>query len=342
MYKIGNKEMEIPLIQGAMGVGISLGNLAGHVAKEGAMGNISMVNIGYREEDFYTNPREANKRAFLEELEKAREISMGKGIIGVNLMRAMKDFDNLISFVAESDIDAVTVGAGLPLELPKYFLDKDIALGFIVSSLRALKILLKTWGKRYMRLPDFVVYEGPRAGGHLGFNIDEIMEDNSIYDESRELVEELRETNIKLFLAGGVIAPEDLRHAREIGAYGVQMGSRFIATYEADCHQNFKEKIITSTSEDLTLFKSPAGMLGRGIKNSLLEQVEEGRIQPSRCIKCLETCDYKTTSFCITEALINSAKGDIENGLIFSGSKVDEINKIVHVSEIIEDMKRGV
>lgn len=344
--KIGNKTIRNPIIQGGMGVGVSLGNLSGAVAKEGCMGTISMVGIGYREEDFYANPLGANKRAFRQELKKAREISKGEGLIGINIMVAVNDYEELVEEALKGKVDFIISGAGLPLNLPELVGDEDVLIAPIVSSLKAFKLINKVWTNRYNRFPDFIIVEGSEAGGHLGFKLDEIGNGQTLKAITVEIINEVQKLKedfgikIPIFVAGSVYDGYDLKMFRELGATGIQIGTRFIGTYECDVHPNFKNLIVNSTKKDLIIIKSPVGLLGRAIKNKFLEEVKLNRRPSKRCIKCLKTCSPKETPYCILDALINAAKGNVENGLIFSGSNIHRVNEIVSVKEIIKEIMK--
>lgn len=342
--KIKDKIVQYPIIQGAMGVGISLGGLSGSVAKEGAMGTISMVGIGYNEEDYYDNPLKANKRAFKKELEKARSISKGRGLIGVNIMVVLNKYEKLVELAVKEKVDFIISGAGLPLNLPGLVEDEDILLCPIVSSARALKLINKVWRKKYNRLPDFVVLEGSGAGGHLGFKKEEIETGKSLEELTVEVLEYLEEIKketgkeIPLFVAGSVYDGYDLKKYRDMGAAGIQIGTRFIGTYECDADERYKDFVIDSKEEDLVIINSPVGILGRAINNKFIKEVEQERKPSSRCINCLQTCDPKTTQYCISEALINAVKGDIDKGLIFAGSNLNRVSKKVSVKTIIKEI----
>lgn len=340
--KIGNKAIKYPIIQGGMGVGVSLGGLSGAVAKEGAMGTISTVGIGYREEDFYKSPLKANKRAFKKELKKAREISEGEGLVGVNIMVAINDYEELVKEAAKEKVDYIISGAGIPLNLPELVEDEDVLLAPIVSSLKAFKLINKVWTKRYNRFPDFLIVEGTGAGGHLGFKTDEITNGQTLEEIAMEIVEEVQkikmntEVEISIFVAGSVYDGYDLKKFRKLGVTGLQIGTRFIATNECDADPKFKDLIVNSTKEDLIIIESPVGLPGRAIKNKFLEDIKINRRPSKRCINCLKTCSPRETPYCILDALINAVSGDMENGLFFSGSNVHRINKIVSVKNIIE------
>lgn len=339
MYQFLNKEIKIPTIQGGMGIGVSLGNLAGTVAKEGAIGTISMVVPGYMEADFEDDKDSANEKGFKRELEKARQISEGSGLIGVNIMYALRDYEKLVDLAVRSDVDFIVVGAGLPLNLPELVPD-TMPIAPIVSSTRALKILLRRWQK-FNRVPDFLIIEGIDAGGHLGFK--EIDEDFDLEKLTKDILDLLKLENLSIpvFVAGGLNVDTDLKKYRDLGAFGIQLGTRFLATKEADCHPDLKEMIVKSTTDDMVLFKSPVGMIGRGIKNKFLKEVENHRIPSKRCIRCIKTCDPSTTRFCIYDSLRASVTGDIDQGLVFAGKSIDQIDEIFTVKEVLEKIEKG-
>ena len=336
--KIKNKKVDYPIIQGGMGVGISLGRLAGSVALEGGMGTISMANIGYKEEDFYKNSRQANIRGFKKELEEARSISRGRGLIGVNIMVVGTQYEELARIAGEENVDYIICGAGIPLNLPELVENKDVFLAPIVSSLRALQVINKVWKKKYNRFPDFIVVEGKGAGGHLGFKMDGIETGKNLEDLTLEIVNYLRELgeDIPIFVAGSVYDGHDLRKFRELGATGIQIGTRFIGTYECDADIRFKEFVVSSNKEDLTIIKSQVGIPGRAIKNKFLHDIEKTRRPAKKCINCLQTCNPRETQFCISDALISAVKGDIDNALIFAGSNLDRVKEIVSVKSLME------
>lgn len=331
------QNLSIPIIQGGMGVGVSGGRLAGSVAREGAMGTIAGVALGYNQPDFYKNTKEANLRMLRHEIEKAKQLSEGNGLIAVNIMVATTEFDTLCRAAAECGADAILSGAGLPLDLPALVEGYDILLAPIISSQKALKIILRHWQKKYRRLPDFVVIEGPKAGGHLGFKPEDV--DTPLDGILIECVEYLKSLSlsIPLFVGGGVNDAEKLNYYRSLGAYGAQIGTRFILTEECDAHINFKKKLCESTDDDVGLLHSPVGLPGRAVKNAFFEKSKEGRIPPKRCVDCLKTCNPATTRFCICEKLINAVRGDVEDGLVFCSAEISKWNKITTVKEVLKE-----
>lgn len=344
--KIGTKEMTIPIIQGGMGVGVSLSSLAGAVMKEGGMGVISAAHPGYRDPLFWKDSLAANKKALKEEIQKAKDISGGNGICGVNIMVASKDYDEYVVAAAEGKAEAIISGAGMPMNLPALVKGYDILIAPIVSSARAAKLILRSWSQRDDRCADFVVVEGCEAGGHLGFKKEDVINGNAETLEEilpqvlQEVAvyEEKYEKEIPVFVAGGIFTGQDIAKYIKLGAAGVQMATRFIATYECDADQRFKDHIIQSTQANIELVGSPAGLPGRAVMTPFMETTKCGRIAPTRCITCMKPCIPATTPYCITDALIKAVQGDIEHGLVFAGSNAYRVTKMMHVHDLISEL----
>ena len=333
------EKLDFPIIQGGMGIGISLGGLAGAVAREGGMGVISTANIGFREPDFWENPREADKRALEKEIKKARSIAGGKGLLAINAMVATTGFGELVRKAVSCGIDAVISGAGLPLELPELTKGSDVLIAPVVSSGRAAKMLKKIWETRHGRRPDFFVVEGSQAGGHLGFEQEEVEQGNAkpLLTILKEVVKEAED--IPVFAAGSVFDSKDIRKCLDAGARGVQIATRFIATEECDASEGFKDVILSAKEEDVTILKSPVGMPGRGLKTPLIQKVKDGlRFGPERCIRCIHTCEPKTTLYCINNALIQAFYGNKEEGLFFCGGNVGRVNSMTTVKALMEEL----
>ncbi|WP_123054878.1 nitronate monooxygenase family protein [Clostridium sp. JN-1] len=341
---IGDITARVPIIQGGMGVGVSGYKLSSAVANEGGIGVISGVQIGYREPDFETNTTEANKRALRKEIRKARDLSP-KGVLGVNLMVAISDYEELVKVCVEENVDIIISGAGLPLRLPEFTENSSIKIAPIVSSGKAANIITKQWIKKHSKLPDLVVVEGPEAGGHLGFSKDQLLKNETkLEDIVKEVIdvmktfEEKYNKNIPIVAAGGIYSGEDIARFLKIGASGVQMATRFVATYECDADINFKNAYVNSKKEDLTLIQSPVGLPGRAIRNKFISKMELERLAPTKCYNCLKKCDPKKTPYCISKALIHAVKGELENALIFTGSSAYKIDKIVTVKQLMQEL----
>lgn len=347
---IGDMKLEVPIIQGGMGVGISLGNLAGHVAKNGGMGVISTAHPGYRAEDFEKNPTEVNKRELAKEIQKAKEIAKGKGMVAINAMVAITDYAQMVEVAIKNKIDAIISGAGLPMNLPGFVKGTKVKIAPIVSSGKAARLICKTWDRRYHVAPDFVVIEGSEAGGHLGFHKEDVLNKTTakladIFKEVKETLQpfvEKYQKEIPIFVAGGVYDADDIKQFMDLGADGVQMATRFICTEECDADIIYKEAFINAKKEDIEIVKSPVGMPGRAIMTKLTERLKnDERIPVKRCYNCLVPCDVKTTPYCISSALINAAKGNLDEGLVFSGSNGYRNDKIVTVKELMDELKEG-
>lgn len=338
--------ISIPLIQGGMGVGISLGNLAGHVALNGGMGVISTAHPGYREEDFENNTLNANVRALKKEIKKAKDIAESNGMVAVNAMVAIKDYDEMIQASLDAGVDAIISGAGLPLRLPQLVEGHDVLIAPIVSSGKACRLILRNWNKKYKRCADFIVIEGSQAGGHLGFKKEDLLNRKvqtleEIFLEVKEVVKEFEDLfnkHIPIFVAGGIYTKEDIQKYLALGVDGVQMATRFITTYECDASDKYKEMFLKAKKEDIELVTSPVGMPGRAIRNKLTETIKTQRIPVKKCYQCLIPCDVKTTPYCISKALIEACKGNIDEGLIFSGTNGYRSDKLISVKDLIEEL----
>lgn len=346
--QIRNFTLEKPIIQGGMGIGVSLGNLAGNVAKCGGMGIISTVNAGYREPDFNKFPVEANLRALKQEIEKAKNISEGNGIVGINIMVAVNHYQETVKTAVEAGVQAIISGAGLPTDLPSYVGDADVAIAPIVSSGKAASLICRNWDKKYSRIPDFIVIEGPKAGGHLGYKKEEILSGTAkspfeTLPEVKEAVKEYEDKynkSIPIFIGGGIFDAEDVKKALDSGADGVQIGTRFIATKECDASQTYKDMIINAKEEDAVIVVSPVGLPGRALRTTLIENLDNGvKLNPEICNDCLKACPHgKNAPYCISRALVAAVTGDVENGLFFCGSNVGRVDKMTTVEELLNEL----
>lgn len=343
--KIGNLVAKVPIVQGGMGVGISLSSLAGNVALNGGIGVLSGVDIGFNEPDYYKNKKEANLRALKYHIRRAREIAKG-GIIGINIMTVLNNFEDMVKNAVEEKIDIIFSGAGLPLNLPSFTKDSLTKIVPIVSSDRAASIICKTWDKRYEVAPDAVVVEGPLAGGHLGFSREDLDNPEKALEKLVPQVidavkpyEDKYNKEIPIIAAGGIFNGADVARFFKLGAKGAQLGSRFAATYECDASDAFKDSYITATKEDIELIKSPVGLIGRAIRNGFLKEVEAGNKKPIKCIvNCLKPCEPKEAPYCIANALINAQKGNLKSGFVFAGANAYRIEKITSVKKLIEEL----
>jgi NAD(P)H-dependent flavin oxidoreductase YrpB (nitropropane dioxygenase family) len=368
--KIGELEIKIPIVQGGMSVGISLSRLASAVAKMGCIGVIGAAGIGMLEPDFSTNFKRSNKRALIKEIRKAKELT--NGIIGVNIMVALSDFDELLLVAIEEGADLVFLGAGLPLKVPMDILKKSSTKVVpIVSSVRAANIIFQYWAKKYNQVPDAVVVEGPLAGGHLGFKKEQINDPNytlekilpEVISVMKTFEQQFNKSNytlekilpevisvmktfeqqfnksIPVIAAGGIYTGADIHKFIQLGAQGVQMATRFVATYECDADVKFKEAYVKCKKEDLIIIDSPVGLPGRAIRDIFLDDVSAGIKKPFKCPwKCLKGCDYRKAPYCIALALTDAKKGKLDDGFAFAGANAYRVDKIVSVKELIETL----
>ncbi len=369
---IGDMVAKYPVIQGGMGVGISLSSLAGAVAKAGGIGIISTAQIGFRDPDFLKEPMEANMRAIHSEFARARAIAP-KGIIGFNIMVATRNYAQYVKEAIKAGADIIISGAGLPVDLPEYLSEaKRIAaeagetvrtkIAPIVSTAKSAMVICKMWDRKYKRIPDLVVIEGPLAGGHLGFTREQLSQygadtpnvsqtyDSVVYDEEirgimkvvKQFEEKYRQ-HIPVVIAGGIYTHDDVTHAIELGADGVQVATRFVTTEECDAPMSYKQTYLDAKEEDIVITQSPVGMPGRAIRNSFLEKItaqkatgEKAKI--THCYQCLEHCDPKNIPYCITKALSNAAEGDLDQALLFCGSNAYLADRMETVDEVMQDL----
>ena len=347
--QIGNLEAKLPIIQGGMGVAVSLSGLASAVANEGGIGIISSAGIGMLLPGFAKNFQDANKKALRREIRKAR--SMTDGIIGVNIMMALTDYEDHMIVAMEEGVDLIISGAGLPLKIPEIVLKDKAAENRtkflpIVSSAKAASLIFRYWSNHFGVIPDGVVVEGPAAGGHLGFKKPQLSNPEYTLDkivlqvvDTLMPLEEKFGKKLPVIAAGGIYTGEDMYNIMKQGARGVQIATRLVPTDECDASLAFKEAYIHSSKEDLIVIDSPVGLPGRAIKNRFLEDVANGKKHPVNCPwKCLRSCDYKTAPYCISQALVNAAKGKLKNGFVFAGSNAWRTNKIQPVKAVLNEM----
>ncbi|HHU72132.1 MAG TPA: nitronate monooxygenase [Clostridiales bacterium] len=342
---IGDIIARIPIIQGGMGVGVSLSNLAGAVAREGGIGIISTAQIGFDDPNFNKNQLKANLSGIRKHIDKAKEISNG-GVVGVNIMVATKKYEHYVKAACEGGADLIISGAGLPIGLPEMVKGFKTKIAPIVSSIKAASVILKMWDRKYSRTADLLVVEGPRAGGHLGFhkedldNIDDMDFDKEIKGiiKIKKEYEEKYKLSIPVVVAGGIFDREDIKHALELGADGVQMGTRFVVTQECDASLEYKQAYLRAREEDVQIVISPVGMPGRALINPLMRRVKDGKLPIKQCFNCLEHCNPRVAPYCITKALIDAVKGNVEEGLIFCGDNVHRLKEMTTVKDIFDEL----
>lgn len=351
--EFGDLVATLPIIQGGMGIGISMHRLASAVAAGGGIGVISTAGIAFDEPDVIKNKDEANQRALACEIRKARELS--EGIIGVNVMGVLQDFAVQVRTAISEKIDVIFSGSSLPLDLPKYLQDLceekqqqfHTKLVPILSSARAASIVCRKWLSRFDYLPDGIVIEGPKAGGHLGFKPEEI--DNPEFAleklipatvEAMKPFEDKAGRKVPVIAAGGVFNGEDVYNIMELGASGVQLGTRFVATEECDADHRFKQAYIDARSEDAVIIKSPVGLPGRALGCDFLKRLN-GHGELVACkFSCISTCDPSNAPYCISSALRNAMCGKLESGFVFCGSNVGRVEAITTVAELLDSIKQ--
>lgn len=339
---IGGLRARLPIIQGGMGIGISLSRLASAVANEGGVGVISGVQIGFRDPHFRENPVKANLKAIGEEIAKARALSP-HGIIGMNFMSIDSHYSEYVREAVKNGIDLIISGAGLPLALPKLVAGTKTRIMPIVSSARACRLVLTSWLKKDGRIPDGVVVEGPMAGGHLGFKLDDLLAGThqKLEEALTDVIAYVRDfeakhgVKIPVIAAGGLNSHEDIEHMLELGADGVQMGTVFVATEECDAADGFKQTYVNAKPGDARIILSPTGFAARAVNTDFVQQAyDRGGIPVEHCFGCMpQLCHPDTTPYCLSNALFRSARG--EGGLVFCGARVDEIKEITTVPKLM-------
>lgn len=342
---IGDLTVKLPIIQGGMGVSVSLSGLASAVANEGGIGVIAAAMIGMSESNILSDPQNADITALRKEIRQARSRTNGR--LGVNIMVALTNYSDLVKTAIDEQIDMIISGAGLPLDLPKYLRDTSHPkLVPIVSSGRAATLLCKKWAK-LDHLPDAFIVEGPMAGGHLGLKREQIFDPNfaleklipEVLDAVKPFAEQYH-ANIPVIAAGGIYTGADIHKFLQMGAAGVQMATRFVGTHECDADIAFKQTYIKAKEEDIVIIDSPVGLPGRAIRNAFLDAVSQGKKIPFACpYQCVTTCEYTSSPYCIASALINAKKGRLTHGFAFCGQNAYRVDRIVSVKELIATLQ---
>ncbi len=349
---IGDLHVKLPIVQGGMGVAVSMAGLASAVANAGGIGVISAAAIGMTDPNYMKKFHEANKRALRNEIRKAR--SKTNGVLGVNIMMALTDHEELIKVAVEEKIDVIFIGAGLPLKIPALLANAGLN-GYKtkivpkVSSAKAASTIFRYWAAKYNFVPDAVVVEGPMAGGHLGFTKEYLAEDmvplHKLVEETVIAIEPFEKTfgkSIPIIAGGGVNSGKDMYNIMQAGAKAVKVGTRFVTTHECDASIEYKESYLAANKEDIVIIDSPVGLPGRVVKNKFVQQIMDGEAKPFKCPwKCLSRCDYREAPFCIAKALYNSATGKMDEGFAFAGAKAYMATEINSVSDVIDDLVSG-
>jgi len=342
---IGDLEIKLPIVQGAMGIRVSTFSLVAAVANCGGAGTIASVGLGFGTDENDTDFVKSSREALRREIRQAKKLS--NGVIGVNNMVALANYEDLVRTTVEEKADFIASGAGLPLKLPEYTAGSPIKLIPIISSAKAAAVMIRAWKKRYNRLPDAFIVEGPLAGGHLGFSAEELTTPGSknletILAEVLEVVssyEQEMHVQIPVIAAGGIFSGKDVAEFIRRGAQGVQIASRFLTTPECDVSEILKQKYIAATDEDILIIKSPVGMPGRVIRTTFIDRMLRGERAPAKCrYRCLKTCDPATTPYCISKALYEAVRGNMDEAVVFAGSNVSRITRLASVQELMDEI----
>jgi NAD(P)H-dependent flavin oxidoreductase YrpB (nitropropane dioxygenase family) len=342
--QIGNITTDVPIVQGAMGVRISLSSLASAVANAGGIGTIASVGLGDIEKA-KTEYERISREALIAEIRKAK--SLTNGPLAVNVMGVLSNADDLIRTSVLEGIKIIVSGASLPLRLPALVEDRSVSLVPIISSGRAAELVLRAWDKRYMRTADGIILEGPLAGGHLGFSMDQLkqLERHSLPFLLADVLEAIKPyedkygRKIPVIAGGGVYDGKDIAEMLLAGASAVQMATRFVCTVECDVTQEFKQSYLDAKKEDIVIIKSPVGLPGRAIRNKFIKDLEVQEKQVIKCpYRCLTTCNVAEAKYCIALALVNACYGKIDQGLIFCGQNAYRCQKIVTVRDLISEL----
>lgn len=341
---LGNLRIELPIIQGGMGVRVSSSSLTSAVSNEGGLGVIAAVGLG---EECVNDKRDYRTRSRAELTNIIRDTrSMTKNPFGVNIMCVLTNYDDLVDAAQSESIDVIISGAGLPLRLPSLIKNDKTKLVPIVSSARAAHIICSAWQRRYKRLPDAIIVEGPLAGGHLGYSMAELDDKEHVFLDNivQEVLTVTRDfesdkSRVPVIAAGGIFDGQDIARVIRLGASGVQMATRFVCTHECDVSLEYKKAYMSAKQEDIVVIQSPVGMPGRVIRNEFVKRILNGQHIDFGCeYQCLLTCDAKKVNYCIAKALVNAYRGDLDNGFAMCGSNAYRINKIISVKELITEL----
>jgi len=342
---IGDLKIKVPIIQAGMGVKVSTAALASAVAICGGAGTIASVGLASGDADASTDYVGSSNRTFQKEIRQSK--AQTKEVVGVNIMVALNNYEEMVRTAVKEDVDFIISGAGLPLSLPEYTKGSSVKLIPVVSSARSAEVILKTWKRRYKRLPDAIVVEGPMAGGHLGFKAEDLIAETTdsletIVTEVLAMIEKYREgegAEIPVIAAGGIFDGKDIARFFKLGAKGVQMGTRFVATDECPVTDAFKNLYVSTKKEDVIIIKSPVGMPGRAIRTKFIDRVMQNEKFPFKCdYQCLRSCDVKNTPYCIALAMCNATLGNLDEAVVFAGANVFRVKEIVSVEHLMNEL----
>jgi nitronate monooxygenase len=341
---IGGLKIQLPIIQGGMGVRVSNSSLASAVSNQGALGVIAAVGLGEEIENNQLSYPLRSCESFTQSIRDTRQKT--KNPFGVNIMCVLTNYEELVNVAQEESVDVIISGAGLPLRLPSLIKNSKTKLIPIISSARAASIICSTWKRRYKRLPDALIVEGPLAGGHLGYSLAELEDKENfslenILQKVVQVAHEFKEGDLKIpvIAAGGIFDGKDIAKFIRLGADGVQMGTRFVCTHECDVALEYKQEYLKAGQDDIVVIKSPVGMPGRVIRNEFVKRIIQGERMDFNCqYHCLYTCDPKKVNYCIAKALLNASRGQLDKGFAMCGSNAYRIQKIISVKELIAEL----
>lgn len=341
---IGDLKIQIPIIQGGMGVRVSNSSLVSAVSSQGALGVIAAVGLGEEVEIKELSYPERSMASLTQSIRQAR--AKTKNPFGVNIMCVLTNYEDLVNVAQNESVDVIISGAGLPLRLPALIKNTKTKLIPIVSSARAANIICSTWQRRYKRLPDALIVEGPLAGGHLGYSLAELEDKENVSLENilTKVVTVAQgfssgAIKIPVIAAGGIFDGNDIAKFMRLGASGVQMGTRFVCTHECDVALEYKQAYLAAKQEDIVVIQSPVGLPGRVIRNEFVKRIIKGERMDFNCqYHCLYTCDPKKVNYCIAKALLNTSRGQMDKGFAMCGSNAYRIEKIVSVKELISEL----
>ncbi|HBC89070.1 MAG TPA: nitronate monooxygenase [Lentisphaeria bacterium] len=342
--KIRNLESRFPVIQAGMGVRIGNSVLSAATIRLGGYGTIASVGLGDIEKSKTDFANESN-RVLAEEIRKSRELAGGKKPLGVNIMVALSNYKEMVEQSVRSGVDFIISGAGLPIPLPEYVGNADVALIPVISSGRALNVLLAAWKRKFNRAPDAVIVEGPFNGGHLGFTLEQIDHPETcsleiIFKDVKQVMNQMGYGNVPVLAAEMISCREDIERALAIGYNGVQIGTHFIASEEAGLDHRSKEVYVKARREDVTVIKSPVGLPVRVLKTPLVNRVLSGSREKFTCpYRCLRTCNPGKVPFCIAKALLSTWRGDVDNGLYMAGCNVEAIKEIYPLEKFFRSLE---
>lgn len=341
---IGDLRINPPIIQGGMGVRISGARLASAVSNEGALGVVASVGTGEEWPDRSLNYAARSYVSLRDMLQHTKALTPNP--IAVNIMCALTNYDDLVKAADEEEVAAIISGAGLPLKLPALVTRRSIKLIPIVSSGRAADLICRSWWRKHNRLPDALVVEGCLAGGHLGFSMDDVA---TAHIPLEALVQDVLSVAagytqahglpIPVIAAGGVFTGRDMARFLQLGASGVQMGTRFVCTDECDASVQYKEAYLHCRQEDILVIQSPLKLPLRVIRNRFVDRILSGEKMQFSCpYRCLATCEPDTSPYCIAQVLVNAYRGDMGAGFATCGANAYRVDRIVSVRDLIQEL----